>query len=310
VTDTAAARRALAPSSDEAASPPVTRRDAAAGLANAMTVDVEDYFQVQAMAEIVSRDSWEARPRRVEANTQRVLDLFAEHGVRATFFTLGWVAERHPALIRRIVAEGHELASHGREHVRADAQTPETFREDVLGTRLLLEDRGGVAVRGYRAASFSIGRTNSWAFAVLEEAGYAYSSSVYPVRHDLYGMPEAPRFPFRPLPGHGFREFPVTSVRRLGRNWPCGGGGWFRLLPYRISAAAIAAVHRDDCRPCIFYFHPWEIDPGQPRQAGLSFKSRFRHYTNLARMEGKLRRLLRDFRWDRMDRVLDAELPA
>jgi polysaccharide deacetylase family protein (PEP-CTERM system associated) len=277
---------------------------------NAMTVDVEDYFQVQALASVVPRDEWETRPRRVEQNTNRVLDLFAEAHVKATFFTLGWVAERHPQLIRRIVAEGHELASHGWSHIRADDQSPDEFRADVRRTKLLLEERGGVAVNGYRAASFSIGRRNPWALGVLAEEGYTYSSSVYPVRHDLYGMPEAPRFPFRPVPGQRFREFPITTAHCAGRNWPTGGGGYFRLLPYGISAALMRVVHRDDHKPCIFYFHPWEIDPGQPVQQGLSLKSRFRHYTNLSRMEGKLRRLLRDFAWDRMDRVLDADLPA
>jgi polysaccharide deacetylase family protein (PEP-CTERM system associated) len=293
-----------APAIAEAAIPGST------AIRNAMTVDVEDYFQVQALSEMVDREDWSARPSRVERNTNRILDLFAERGIAATFFTLGWIAERHPLLVRRIVGEGHELASHGWAHFRADQHSPEAFRADIRRTKATLEGIAGVAVNGYRAASFSIGRGNRWAFAILEEEGYAYSSSVYPVRHDLYGMPEAPRFPFHPIVGHAFREFPITSVVRLGRNWPCGGGGWFRLLPYAISAAAIRAVHADDRRACIFYFHPWEIDPDQPRHAGLSLKSRFRHYTNLGRMEGKLRRLLADFAWDRMDRVLEAELPA
>jgi len=277
---------------------------------NAMTVDVEDYFQVQALAGVVSRDDWDTLPRRVELNTNRVLDLFAEASVKATFFTLGWVAQRHPLLIRRIVADGHELASHGWEHVRADDQTPEVFRSDVRRAKRLLEDRGGVPVLGYRAASFSIGRRNPWALEVLAEEGHAYSSSIYPVRHDLYGLPDAPRFPYRPRPASGLREFPITTARRFGRNWPTGGGGYFRLLPYAISAATMRMVHRDDGKPCVFYFHPWEIDPAQPVQRGLSLKSRFRHYTNLGRMEPKLRRLLHDFAWDRMDRVLEAELPA
>jgi len=277
---------------------------------NAMTVDVEDYFQVQALSDAVSRQDWSALPGRVEHNTNRVLDLFAETGVKATFFTLGWIAERHPPLIRRILAEGHELASHGWAHFRADEQSREAFRDDIRRTKSLLENIGGAAITGYRAASFSIGRRNQWSFAILAEEGYAYSSSVYPVRHDLYGMPEAPRFPFRPIAGNTFREFPITSVRRLGRNWPCGGGGWFRLLPYAVSAAAIRAVHHTDHRACLFYFHPWEIDPDQPIQRGLSWRSRFRHYTNLPRMEAKLRRLCGEFAWERMDRVLDAELPG
>ena len=294
---------------DGAAGQPAAR-PAATAVVNAMTVDVEDYFQVQALARVVSRDDWETLPRRVERNTNRVLDLFAAAGVKGTFFTLGWVAERHKQLIRRIVGDGHELASHGWEHVRADDQTPEVFRQDVRRTKRLLEDCSGTTVLGYRAASFSIGHRNPWALGVLAEEGYAYSSSIYPVRHDLYGMPDAPRFPYRPLPGRRFREFPITTAHRFGRNWPTGGGGFFRLLPYRVSATTIRIVHRADRKPCVFYFHPWEIDPDQPVQSGLTLKSRFRHYTNLGRMEGKLRRLLRDFAWDRMDRVLDAELPA
>jgi polysaccharide deacetylase family protein (PEP-CTERM system associated) len=279
-------------------------------IANAMTVDVEDYFQVQALATAVDRSAWDSLPCRVESNTGRVLDLFAEHGVTATFFTLGWVAERYPSLIRRIVAEGHELASHGWAHHRADSQTREAFAEDVRRTKGVLEDLGGTAVNGYRAASFSIGKSNLWAFDILAAAGYTYSSSVYPVRHDIYGLPEAPRFPFTPKIGDKFREFPISTLRLLGRNWPVGGGGYFRLLPLALSTSAIRRVNRTEQRPCIFYFHPWEIDPGQPRIAGLPLKSRVRHYTNLGRMEGKLRQLVARFAWDRMDRVLDRQLPA
>jgi polysaccharide deacetylase family protein (PEP-CTERM system associated) len=275
-----------------------------------MTVDVEDYFQVQAFAGTIDRADWDHLPCRVERNTDAVLALFAEHNVRATFFTLGWVAERYPALIGRIVAAGHELASHGLAHHRADSQSPEQFRADVRRTKKILEDCGGAPVKGYRAASFSIGRSNLWAFEVLAEEGYAYSSSVYPVRHDLYGMPEAPRFPFRPIDGQRFREFPITTARFSGRNLPCGGGGYFRLLPYAISRYAIGKVHREDSRPVVFYFHPWEIDPGQPRRSDAPLKSRLRHYTNLGRMESKLRRLLQHFSWDRLDAVLDAELPV
>jgi polysaccharide deacetylase family protein (PEP-CTERM system associated) len=287
--------------------PPPAPRD---GITNAMTVDVEDYYQVQAMAGTVSRTDWDRLPSRVAQNTARVLDLFAERGVKATFFTLGWVAERHPELIRRIVAEGHELASHGWAHFRADSQSPDEFRADVRRTKALLEELGGEPVKGYRAASFSIGAKNPWAFSVLAEEGYRYSSSVYPVRHDIYGMPDAPRFPYHPVEGSSFREFPITTAQLLGRNFPSGGGGYFRLLPYLLARRAIRTVHAKDRRPTIFYFHPWEIDPGQPVQGGLPLKSRFRHYTNLARMEGKLRRLLGEFAWDRMDRVLDSQLPA
>lgn len=277
-------------------------RTAAAPVVNAMTVDVEDYFQVQAFAHCVRRDAWDGFPRRVAANTDRILDLFAAAGVKATFFTLGWVAERHPALIRRIVAEGHELASHGWDHTRADTQEPEVFRADISRTRALLEDTGGVRVAGYRAATFSIGSRNLWAFPLLRQAGYRYSSSINPIRHDLYGMPNAPRVPFHPAPD-GVVEIPMTTVRLAGRNLPCSGGGYFRLLPTALYRAGLRRVNRQEHRPGIFYFHPWEVDPGQPRIHGAGWKSRLRHYTNLHRMEDGLRRLLRDFAWDRMDRV-------
>jgi len=274
----------------------------APALRNAMTVDVEDYFQVQAFAHCVARESWDSRPSRVEANVERILALFARMDTKATFFTLGWIAERHPGMVRRIVAAGHELASHGWDHTRADTQDQETFRSDVTRTRAVLEDIGGVAVRGYRAATFSIGAHNPWAFRVLEEAGYRYSSSVNPIRHDLYGMPDAPRVPFQP-DGGDLWEFPMTTVRFLGRNWPCSGGGYFRLLPPVLYRTGLAAINRTETRPGIFYFHPWEVDPGQPRIAGCGWKSRLRHYTNLSRMEVGLAGILRRFAWDRMDHV-------
>ncbi len=280
---------------------------------NAMTVDVEDYFQVQAFAHCVSRSSWEGTPPRVEANVDRILDQFAAAGVHGTFFTLGWVAERHPAMVRRIVAAGHELASHGWEHTRADTQDVATFRADVLRTRLTLEDIGGVSVKGYRAATFSIGARNLWAFAELEAAGYTYSSSINPIRHDLYGMPDAPRVPFQPHGGQLW-EIPMTTVRVFGHNWPCSGGGYFRLLPTILYYGGLRRVNRQEQRPGIFYFHPWEVDPGQPRIPNCGLKSRVRHYTNLARMAPALDKLLRDFAWDRMDRVfseaVSPSLPA
>lgn len=268
---------------------------------NAMTVDVEDYFQVSALEPYVNRREWPHMPRRVEANTQRILDLFSEHRVTATFFVLGWVAERHPALVRRIAAEGHEVASHGYAHRRVTQQSPREFRDDVTRAKSILEDIVGEAIHGYRAPSYSIGATTLWALDVLEAAGYRYSSSVFPIRHDLYGMPEAPRFPFLPTAG-GLLEIPVTTVRLGGRTLPCGGGGYFRLLPYESFRWALRRVNRQDQAAGVFYFHPWEIDPEQPRvRAGL--KSRFRHYVNLGRMESKVTRLLEDFSWDRMDRV-------
>jgi len=273
-------------------------------LVNAMTIDIEDYFHAQALSSRVNPAEWDSLPRRVMANSERALELFAEAKVKATFFVLGWVAERHPALIRRIVDEGHELASHGWNHTRVDRQDAETFRADIRRTKALLEQVGGAAVRGYRAATFSIGASNPWAFDVLQEEGYGYSSSVYPIRHDNYGMPSAPRFTYHPNGPNGIAEHPMTTVRVAGHTLPCSGGGYFRLLPYAFSRWAMRRVNRVDREPCVFYFHPWEIDPGQPRIAGLPFKSKLRHYTNLHGMENRIGRLLRDFAWDRMDRVV------
>jgi len=278
-----------------------------AAMPSALTVDVEDYFQVQAFAPVVARARWEDWPRRVEANTERLLARFAGRGVRATFFTLGWVAERHPALIRRIVAAGHELASHGYGHERVDALAEPAFRADIARAKGLLEDAGGVAVAGYRAPTFSVGPRTPWAFAALAEAGYRYSSSVYPVRHDLYGLPDAPRHPYR----HdrcGLIELPMTTLRLFGRNLPIAGGGWFRLLPYPLFRAALRRALAAERRPAVFYCHPWEIDPDQPRVPGAGARARARHYTGLAGMAGKLERLLGDFAWDRMDRVFAALL--
>lgn len=276
-------------------------------IVNAMSVDVEDYFQVSAFANHVRRDDWTSLPSRVERNTEKVMGLFADAGVKATFFTLGWVAERHKDLIRRIVAEGHELASHGFAHFRATDQTREEFRDDIRRTKAILEDAGGVPVQGYRAASFSIGAGNLWALEVLAEEGYGYSSSIYPVRHDHYGMPDAPRFAHRPAGEAGVLELPISTVRLGGRNLPVGGGGYFRLVPYGAFRWALSRLNRDDLQPAIFYFHPWEVDPDQPRPGGLSAKTRFRHYLNLARMEGRLAAMMSDFAWDRIDRVFLAE---
>ncbi|WP_090483405.1 XrtA system polysaccharide deacetylase [Ectothiorhodospira mobilis] len=267
-----------------------------------MTVDVEDYFQVSAFESHISRGDWDDLPHRVEGNVDRILQLFADHGVRATFFYLGWIARRYPALVRRTRDAGHEIASHGWSHIRATEQTQEAFRQDVTRTRALLEDTAGAPVQGYRAASYSIGRDNLWALDLLQEAGYRYSSSIYPVHHDLYGMPEAPRFPFRPGDGD-LLEIPVSTVVWRGRNFPCGGGGYFRLYPYALSRWALRRVNRHDGQSAVFYFHPWEIDPDQPRQGGIGMKTRVRHYLNLGRMESRLGKLLDDFRWDRMDRV-------
>ncbi len=270
-------------------------------ITNALSIDVEDYFQVSALAPYFPRADWERTPCRVEANVDRILALLHERGAKGTFFTLGWIAERYPALVRRIVMAGHELASHGYQHERASDQTPQTFGADVTLAKAVLEDIAGVEVRGYRAPSFSIGAGNLWAHDVLRESGYEYSSSIYPIAHDHYGMPDAPRFPWR-LP-NGLLEIPVTTVRCLGRNWPAGGGGYFRLLPYPVSRWSIRRVNRLDHRPSVFYFHPWEIDPGQPRVAEAEARTRFRHYVNLEHMEARLARLLGDFRWGRLDEI-------
>ena len=274
-----------------------------AAVVNAMTCDVEDYFQVSAFAPYIARDSWPQRECRVEANMERILALFERHGVKATFFTLGWIAERYPQVVRRIVASGHELASHGYGHLRASDQNRAEFDNDIRSSKALLEDIGGVPVIGYRAPSFSIGHGNLWALDALREAGYRYSSSIYPVVHDHYGMPDAPRFAFYPQGPDGLLEVPITTVRMGSRNLPAGGGGYFRLLPYALSRWMLQRVNRDDRRSALFYFHPWEIDPGQPRPQGLDAKSRFRHYINIGRMERRLARLARDFKWDRMDQV-------
>lgn len=276
--------------------------------ANAMTIDVEDYFQVSAFASAIPRASWEQRECRVERNMARILGMLDEAGVKATFFTLGWVAERYPQVVRDIVTGGHELASHGYGHERASDLTPEAFRSDIGRAKKLLEDIGGVAVKGYRAPSFSIGKDNLWAFDCLVEAGYAYSSSIYPIQHDHYGMPDAPRTPFQVRPG--LIEVPITTLRAFSRNFPSSGGGYFRLLPYALSRWMLRRVNAEDHASGIFYFHPWEIDVDQPRIAQASAKARFRHYLNIARMELRLRQLLRDFVWDRMDRIFLANPTA
>jgi len=270
---------------------------------NAMTCDVEDYFQVSAFAPYIDRASWPTRECRVEANMECILALYERHGVRATFFTLGWIAERYPAMVRRIVEAGHELASHGYSHLRASDQNRAEFDNDIRSSKALLEDIGGQAVVGYRAPSFSIGHANLWALDALHEAGYKYSSSIYPIAHDHYGMPDAPRFAFYPNGPDGLLEVPITTVKMAGRNLPAGGGGYFRLLPYALSRWMMAKVNREDREPALFYFHPWEVDPGQPRPAGLGAKARFRHYINIDRMERRLECLARDFEWDRMDRI-------
>lgn len=273
---------------------------------NAMTLDVEDYFHAEALAAVRHKGGGPEMPARFEAATNRVLDLFAEHDIRATFFTLGWAAERAPGLVRRIVNEGHELAAHGYAHVRISEQTPDQFREDIRRARGVLEEAAGAAVRGYRAPTFSIGAGTRWAYAILADEGFAYSSSVYPVHHDLYGMPGSPRTPYRPIEDLDFNEIPMSTVKLGGRVMQGGGGGYFRLLPYGVSSWLVRRVNRVEGQPFMFYFHPWEVDVDQPRVPGLPLKSRVRHYTNLSRMEARLHRLAREFSWGRIDEVFDA----
>ncbi|MCB1960102.1 MAG: DUF3473 domain-containing protein [Rhodocyclaceae bacterium] len=270
-------------------------------IVNALTIDVEDYFQVSALAPHFPRKNWESVPCRVERNVDVILSMLHEYGAKGTFFTLGWIAERYPHLVRRIAMEGHEVASHGYAHQRASDQSPAAFLADIRLAKSVLEDICARPVRGYRAPSFSIGAGNPWAHDCIAEAGYAYSSSVYPVKHDHYGMPDAPRFPYRL--DNGLLEMPITTVRYLGRNLPAGGGGYFRLLPYAASRWLIRKVNADDHRPAMFYFHPWEVDPDQPRVKGTTAKTRFRHYVNLSRTEMRLRHLMNDFSWGRMDDV-------
>lgn len=276
-------------------------------MVNALTIDVEDYFQVSAFAPYIARSEWDARDCRIERNVDLILNMLAESGARATFFTLGWIAERYPQLVRRIVEGGHELASHGFGHHRATEQGEALFLADIGLAKLILEDVSGAEIKGYRAPSFSIGRDNPWAFDCIGRAGYRYSSSVYPVRHDHYGMPDAPRFAHQVRTG--LLEVPVTTVRLFDRNWPAGGGGYFRLMPYLMSRWLLRRVNRIDGEPAIFYFHPWEIDADQPRVPGINAKTRFRHYVNLARTERRLRRLLADFKWGRVDDVFLSKVP-
>lgn len=270
-------------------------------ITNALTVDVEDYFQVSAFAPYIARSEWELRECHVEQNIDRILDMFARRNIKATFFTLGWIAERYPKVIREIVQEGHELASHGYGHERVCDQTPEAFYADIYLAKVILEDLSGGAVNGYRAPSFSIGAKNLWAFDRLAQAGYRYSSSIYPIRHDHYGMPEAARFSHEVRPG--LLEIPITTLRIGGHNFPSSGGGYFRLLPYVLSRWMFNRVNTNDAEPCVFYFHPWEIDVDQPQIDGINRKTRFRHYVNIARMESRLNQLLSDFKWGRMDRI-------
>jgi len=309
IKDTLAPTQVGSPISDVAglrdvASPP-------AKILNAMTVDVEDYFHVSAFESRVSKRDWHGFECRVESNVDRILKAFSDKDVKATFFTLGWIAERYPEMVRRMVQEGHELASHGWEHTRVCNHTCEQFADDIARTKHVLEDISGAAVLGYRAANFSIDCSNMWAYDILKDAGYHYSSSIAPINYAYYGVADSPRFAHlrdgeaivsEPCKT-SIMEIPVTTLALPKKNIPCGGGGWFRLYPYQLSKWALQWVNRHDSEACVFYFHPWEIDPQQPRFGNLDLKTRFRHYQNLENMERKLDRLLSDFRWGRMQDV-------
>jgi polysaccharide deacetylase family protein (PEP-CTERM system associated) len=278
-----------------------------AGLVNGLSVDVEDWFQVGAFEGVIDRGSWTSLDDRVERNCERILEMFAAADVHATFFTLGWVAQRHGGLMRRIVDAGHELASHGWDHERVFRFDRDSFAADLERSKKVLEDASGTAITGYRAPSFSIDQRTPWAYMALAEQGFAYSSSVAPISHDHYGWREAPRFAFKPLPWADLIEIPVTTAHFAGRRLAAGGGGFFRVLPYGFSRWAIRQVNEQDRRPAVFYFHPWEIDPQQPRVTGASLRSKVRHYTNLGVMAEKLEQLLDDFAWGRMDLLAHRE---
>ncbi len=267
-----------------------------------MTCDVEDYFQVSAFDGLIHQDRWTSIKCRIPQNIDRILQLFSDHNTKATFFTLGWVAENCPEVVRRIVEEGHELASHGMCHRRVWSQTPEEFREDAGRAQKILEDTGGVSVVGYRAASWSIDDRTPWAHDILADIGYRYSSSVYPVSHDHYGVPDSPRHPHLLASGR-LMEIPPSTSRILSRNIPIGGGGYFRLFPLFLSNLFIRRHQERESYPYLFYFHPWEIDPDQPRLKEAPLKARFRHYLNLNKFEGRLTRILRTYTWGRMDEM-------
>lgn len=276
-----------------------------APIVNAMTVDVEDYFHVAALAQSIDRSRWDSMEYRAEASTRRLLDLFDESRIRATFFVLGWVARRSPDLVREIQRRGHEVASHGMSHKLVFNQTPEEFASETYESKALLEDITGQPVRGYRASTYSITRRSLWALDILHEAGFEYDSSIFPIRHDVYGIPDAPQVPSRiPTPkGASIVEFPMSTAPMFGTRVPVSGGGYFRLLPYWITRKGLTTLNTGLKRPFIFYLHPWEVDPGQPR-VRTSWKSRFRHYTNLDRCEARLRRLISEFRFGPVRDVL------
>ncbi|MFT4582921.1 MAG: polysaccharide deacetylase family protein (PEP-CTERM system associated) [Gammaproteobacteria bacterium] len=275
---------------------------------NALSIDVEEYFQVSAFEPLIARGEWDSWPPSVEGSMTKLLDALQSRNIHATFFVLGWIAERHPQLVKRLIRDGHELACHGYDHKRLTMQSRDQVREDLRKSKKILEDVAGVEVIGFRAASFSINVENLWAFEEIESAGFKYSSSVYPIKHDLYGIPSAPSDPFRPDNVSSLVEIPVTTTLIFNRRFPAGGGGYFRLLPYKLSRALISRVNNTEGRRANMYFHPWEFDPEQPRPTGLPLKTRFRHYLNQSRSMARFENLLNDFRWATFAEVYAPEL--
>jgi len=271
-------------------------------ITNAMTIDVEDYFQVSAFESVIDRSDWENIPSRIPDNVEKILLLLERHNTRATFFTLGWIAVSFPQVIADIVKAGHEIACHGWSHVRLSDLTPESFLADISTSRKILQDVSGQEILGYRAPSFSVTSETLWAYEKLSEAGYLYSSSIFPIKHDIYGLPLAPRKPFV-IEKTGVHEIPLTTVRMFGRNYPFSGGGWFRLMPYSLFRYGLKKVNNEEGVPGVFYIHPWELDPQQPRQHNVSTKTSFRHYLNLEKTRRRLEHLLQDFRWDTVHSV-------
>ncbi|MBU1479799.1 MAG: DUF3473 domain-containing protein [Gammaproteobacteria bacterium] len=273
---------------------------------NALTVDVEDYFHVAAFEKQITPADWQDMTPRVDRNTRVLLDQFDRNNAKATFFFLGWVAERFPDLVKEVQRRGHEVASHGFSHTRVHQQTPVEFRDDVVKAKDILEQLIGEPVIGYRAPSFSINKQSEWAFEILKDIGHVYSSSTYPIKHDLYGVPDWPQQPYmRP---EGIWEIPMPTLTMFGRQLPIAGGGYFRLMPYWLSSKLISKFIQEDRMPYMFYFHPWEVDPDQPRVAGAGSKSKFRHYVNLDKMEGKLDSLLTQFNWGSLGQVYQQTL--
>ena len=277
-------------------------------ISNALTIDVEDYFQVSAFSKIINKKNWDEKECRIEKNIDTILNILDSKKIKATFFTLGWIAERYPSMIKKIIIEGHELASHGYAHEKVSEISRNDFYQDITRAKGILEDIGGKEVKGYRAPSFSIAEKNFWAMEVLSETGHRYSSSIYPVKHDHYGSPSAPRFPYKIY--SELLEIPPTTVKLFGRNFPASGGGYFRLFPYSISKKMLNHVNTSENKPVVFYFHPWEIDIHQPKIKNLSVKTRFRHYNNIEKMEEKIKKLVEDFCWDRMDNIFLEKIPA